>query len=337
MRQRSSIPILVMLACAVTALGAAPASRPAGPFDKAIAYAQPRCVKIYGAGVAMEHGYACGTIISNDGVILTAEGIVLATSNLRVALPDGRMTSALVLRRSEPLQAALLKIDLPTPDYFDLSSAAAARTGDWVVGLNNAFKVADGTEPLSVNVGVVSLIAQIDAKRKVQDVPYDGAAIVIDAITSNPGAPGGALVNARGELVGMLGRILESKSTNTRLNYAVPADRLRAFVLGEQPATRPALAKGKPLTGISIFTLGGRKAPAYIDRVAIGSPAAAAGMKKDDLVLAINGKAVRDCEDYLQMSTELVPGAEATYMIKRKSQIIPVKFVVGQEASDEKP
>jgi serine protease Do len=325
---QSAIRNLLLLLLILPSLAAVPATR---PFEAAIAAAQQRSVKIYGAGIALEHGYAAGILISVDGQILTADGLILSTNNLRVTLPDGSFHNARVLRRSEPLQAALIKIDAATPVHFKLPEKNPAQRGDWVLALNNAFKVADGVEPLSVNLGIVSAIAEIDAKRKAQDVPYDGPAIIIDAITSNPGAPGGALVTVDGTLAGMIGRIIESASTNTRMNYAVPVDRLAAFVRGEQPATRPALAQGKPLTGVRLFLLGGRKAPAYIDRIAPDSPASSAGLKKDDLVLAINGKPVRDCEEYQQAEAALSPGAEAVFTIKRKTQVLQVKLTVAKE------
>lgn len=308
------------------------ASRPR-PFAKAIAYAQERSVKIYGAGVGLEHGFAAGVIVAADGQILTAEGIILSTQNLRVVTPDGRTHQAQVLRRSTALQAALLKIDAATPRYFTLPAQSPVQRGDWVLALNNAFKVAEGTEPLSVNAGIVSAVNPIDAKRKTQVVPYEGPALIIDAITSNPGAPGGALVMADGQLAGMIGRVLEDAATNTRLNYAVPAERLAGFVGGADSTTRPAPANaGKAVTGITLFVLGGRKAPAYVDRIAPRSPAQAAGMKKDDLILAVNGKVVRDIEDYQALEAALPATGKISFTIKRKDKILVLTLTL--EAPD---
>ena len=75
----------------------------------------------------------------------------------------------------------------------------------------------------------------------------------------------------------MIGRVIESKSSGTRLNYAVPADLLAKFVAGEQqqPAVATSRTGTKADLGIRLFALGGRRAPAYIDRVLPGGPAAA--------------------------------------------------------------
>src|SRR5207237_2339300 len=134
-----------------------------------------------------------------------------------------------------------------------------------------------------VNIGVLSLRLPIDARRGVQDSPYQAEAILYDAITSNPGAEGGAVVTADGKLVGMIGRVIESKSSGTRLNYAVPADLLAKFVSGEEspPVTPTSNSAVKADLGIRLFALGGRRGPAYIDRVTPGSPAASAGLKTD--------------------------------------------------------
>jgi serine protease Do len=333
---------LALLALAVAAMStAARADEPvSGIFADAIASAQKRCAKVYGAGTSVEAGYATGLVVSAEGHILTAQGIYLAANQLRVVLPDGRAHDATVVRRSEPLQSVLLKIDAATPDYFELPQQPNVSKGDWVLALTNLFKVAEGTEPLSVNLGVVSLRTRINARHRTQDVPYEGDVLLVDAITSNPGASGGALVDAEGRLVGMVGKLLESKGTNTRINYAVPADLLQGFVAGtETPMTqdteRPATiaGQGKPVTGIRVFTLAGKRSPAYVDSVQPGSPAEKAGLKKDDLILSVAGEAVRDIRDYEKAAAQLAPGREITLVVKRKNDVLPLRLTPDSDRS----
>ena len=301
-------------------------------FAPAIEKAQQRCVKIYGAGIGREPGYATGIVVSPNGHILTAGGVYLSGSRIRVILPDGSLHMAEVERRSEPLQAAILKIGAATPDYFDLPAAQPVQTGDWVIAVSNLFKIADGPEKLSVNVGVVSLRTALDARRGTQDVPYDGDVLVIDAITSNPGAPGGAVVNVDGQLVGMIGKVLESASTNTRLNYAVPADLLRKFLEGAALVVKPRRPKtGKPEIGIKLFTLSGRRAPAYVDRVVAESPAERAGIAKDDLVLSIGGETVRNVGDYLKAEAQLTTGQPVRLVIKRRNEVVTVTLELEED------
>lgn len=317
----------------------AAAVEPSNPLANAIATAQPRCVKLLGAGIGVEHGYAVGMLVSSNGLILCAQGIYLAALPVRVVLPDGRILPAEVVARNEPLQAALLRVDAATPEYFELPATSDARPGDWVLAINNAFKVADKTEPLSANLGVISARMPVDAKRKTQDVPYDGDLLLLDAITSNPGAAGGPVLTPDGRLVGMIGRVLESKSTNTRLNYAVPIDRLRPFVQGEPAPTNaaPAVAAsaGRPFLGFRLFLISGKDAPAYVDQVTPGSPAAKAGLQSDDLILAVNGEVVRSCGEYLAAEKKLAPGRAAQFSIKRQKAVLQVTIAVAEEPAHD--
>lgn len=318
--------ILVASLCPLAATG-----EESGPFDKAIAEAQARTVKIYGAGIGREPGYATGLIVSADGHILTAHGIYLAGERLWVVLPDGSRHRAEVERRSTPIQVAMLKIDAKTPDYFETTDKPAARRGDWVLGVSNAFKVADGPEPLSVNLGVVSLRTRLDIKRGTQRLPYEGDVLLIDAITSNPGAPGGALVTSDGRLAGMIGRITESESTGTRINYAVPSDLLHKFIEGRPLGSDPSeLRPG--ITGIRVFTLGDSRAPAYVDRILPGSPAAGAGIRPDDLILSIGGKRVSTIRDFRRIGESLPAGKPVAIVIKRKDRTLSITLTPVEES-----
>jgi serine protease Do len=299
---------------------------PAGPYAKAVAYAQARTVKIYGASIGREPGYASGIVVSADGHILTAAGTFLNAQQLQVTLPDGTLHEAELVRQSRPLQTALLKIAAATPDFFDLSADTEVGKGDWVLAVSNAFKVAHGREPLSVNLGVVALRTYLATKRGTQDIPYDADVLLLDAITSNPGAPGGAVVNGKGQLAGMIGRVLEGKDTKTRLNYAVPSDLLAKFVSQSEDdpmvAASPADMGGD--LGIRLFSLAGTRAAAYVDRVLPQSPAAAAGIQADDLILNVDGKPVRDVRSYQQIVATLTPGKEVFVVVKRKNNILRV-------------
>jgi serine protease Do len=324
--------LLALLAAVVFPLAGVRAADEENEFASAIAYAQKRTVKLYGAGIGREPGYASGILVSADGLILTAQGVYLSGERLRISLPDGSSHQAVLQRRSQNLQLALLKIEANTPDYFNLVEQTPARQGDWVLAISNCFKVADGDEPLSVNLGIVSLRTRLEAKRGFSDIPYDGDVLLIDAITSNPGAPGGAVMTADGHLAGLIGRIIEGKKTNTRLNYVVPTDLLAQFLSGKEPVPVAAANGVKGEVGIRLFGLGGRKGPAFIDRVLPGSPAAKAGLKSDDLVISLAGHVVHDSLDFKKISESLRAGQEVSISVKRNNQVVTVQLVpVAQE------
>ncbi|HUT37213.1 MAG TPA: trypsin-like peptidase domain-containing protein [Planctomycetota bacterium] len=319
----------------------APGTHDSGAFRDAMDYAQKRCARLYGGGAGREHGYATGLLVSPDGLILAAQGIYLSGESLRVVLPDGRRFEAETVRRSEKLQAVLLKIEAKTPLYFNLAEGARVEQGDWVFAISNAFNVASVEEPLSVSLGIVSVRAEMEARHRTQDVPYEGDILLVDAITSNPGAPGGAVCTLEGKLVGMIGKLFQSVNTRTRINYAVPVDMLQRFVEGkddEEPPAPPdeAPPKGQgAYVGIRLFKLSGERAPAYVDSVAPGSPAHAAGVRKDDLVLAIGQDVVRTCREYEEAVAKLKSGQDVPFLLKRGMTIKTVFLTLA--AKPEKP
>ena len=296
-----------------------------GFLKKAVDHAQPRTVKIFGASVGRVEGYGTGILVSNDGLIITGNGVFLNGYNTRVTLANGKSYPAKVVRKDPNLQLALLKISAKTPAFFELSEKPVAEKGDWVIAISNAFKVAERAEPLSVTLGVLSLDTKLTAKRRESEVIYDGDLYLIDCVTSNPGAAGGAVVNSDGKLVGMIGKLIESKETNTRMNYAVPAGRLAQFVAGKisdpSTTTTNTVNKNPGELGITLFALGGRKSPAFVDRVKRGGPAQKAGIRSDDLIVTLAGKTISNAADYKTVLATLVAGEQTVIVVKRRNQL----------------
>ncbi|MCH2183173.1 MAG: S1C family serine protease [Mariniblastus sp.] len=295
------------------------------------AEANQRMVKVYGASAGRVEGYATGFLVSADGLVMTTQGVFLDGNRVRILTADGVEHAASVIRRDRERQLALLKIEVEDANYFSLAEGDVGDKGDWVVAISNAFKVADKDEPLSATLGVISLRTTIEARLNRRDVAYKGDLVLIDPITSNPGAAGGVIVNLQGQLVGMIGKIINSSDTNTRLNYAVPTSSLEQFVANEKPDSQPVLAVSPPVElGIRLFTHGGRSSPAYIDRVSRGSPARQAGMKPDDLIISIGGTKIGNVKDYEQVVAGLKVGEEVIIVVKRgieliRQPIIPVE------------
>ena len=167
-------------------------------------------------------------LISAEGHILTVWSYVLDTDYLSVMLADGRKFEAKLVGADPRLEIAVLKIDAQRLDHFDLAHGAVGDAGTRVWALSNLFGVATGDEPDSVQHGVVAAKTQLDARRGVYETPYHGPVYVVDCVTNNPGAAGGALVNLRGELLGMLGKELRNSQNNVWLNYAIPLDQFAA-------------------------------------------------------------------------------------------------------------
>ncbi len=295
-----------------------------GFFQALVEKAQPKMVKVFGAGVGRVDSFATGIIVSEDGKIITTQGVFLDGREVRVVTSDGVSHPATILNRNRVSQMALLKIERGTPEFFELSAEPVGQKGDFVVALTNAFKVADHEEPLSATAGVISLRSTIEAWLNKRDLAYAGELVLIDAITSNPGAGGGAVIMGDGNLVGMVGKIINSSETNTRLNYAIPSSVLLQFVSGElKEATQKKTVKaaGNAELGIVLFKLGGRNDPAYIDRVRRGTPAKEVGLKPDDMIVSIGGEKTATVKDYQQAVLMLKPGEEVFIIVKRGREL----------------
>lgn len=223
--------------------------------------------------------------------------------------------------------------------FFDLKCDPTAkldeslRPGDWVLAAGNPFKVADGAEPVSVVHGVFSARTRLDARRPVKEFPYHGDVLVIDAITSNPGAPGSAVVDVDGRFVGMIGREVVSNLTHTNFNYAVPRDVLCEFFNEATGVTpRDALAEkaksSEPVVdpGIRLTRTGYRDIPPMVDRVRRGSPAELAGVRQDDLILSLNGKNVANPEEYDERLRSVSSGEGIDLVIRRGRNIVTIRI-----------
>ena len=211
--------------------------------------------------------------------------------------------------------------------------------GDWVVAAGNAFKVAVGAEPVSITHGIFSARTRLDARRRVRSFQYRGEVLMIDAITSNPGAPGGAVVDLDGRLVGLIGRVVLSNRTHTHVNYAVPRDVLSPFVRGAlEPGDAVATAGADPSVlredgtdgaidvGIRLNRAGYRQVLPFVERVRRGSPAARAGVRADDLILSINGRTVSDVKQVDSEISFLAAGEPFDVVIRRGRRILSVRI-----------
>ena len=329
-----------------------------GGFDRAIGRLLPRAVKLYGVGAGLQAGYGTGVIVSADGLVLTVFSLLIDARRIRAVVSDGTAYDADVVSYDLSQHLALLRLK-PTDDYregtrtseeetvgpfpyFDLTQEVALVPGDWVVAAGNAFKVADGAEPVSLAHGIFSARTRLDARRRLKDFPYHGEILVIDAITSNPGAPGSALANLDGEFVGMIGRVVTSNLTHTHFNYAVPRDVLSAFVeqalspgsdllrlAGSVALRKTAGAEDrKPAVdiGVRMSRFGYRKVLPFVERVRNPSPAMRAGIRKDDLILQINGRKVADVSAYEDRMRFIRRDEAIDLVVRRGRNIVSIRI-----------
>ena len=169
-------------------------------------------------------------LISDQGHILTVWSYVLDTDYITAVLDDGANSRPSCWGRSAAGNRRVEDRGRRCCPHFDLAAGVPAEAGNRVLAFSNLFGVATGDEPASVQHGIIAVKTRLDARRGTFETPYHGLVYVLDAMTNNPGAAGGALTNQHGELLGMLGKELLNAQNNIWLNYAIPIDELKASV-----------------------------------------------------------------------------------------------------------
>jgi S1-C subfamily serine protease len=341
--------LLVLGALVSVVLGtAAQADSPSGPLADVIDATCERVVKLYGGGFGGERGYGSGVLVSPDGRIVTTLSVLLESPALRAVLSDGRRFPARVIKRDEARQLALLQIEAdgmafdgsdggrPLP-FFELGGSDHLKAGDWVIAAANPFKVADGPEPISVMVGVFAGRAELAARRHKQDFAYEGPVLITDIIVATPGSAGGALVDAEGRFVGLIGKAAVSVRTNTWVNYALPSEQVAEFV-NDTGVARAADAeaeeavpgrRARPDLGILLFDVGGRGRPAYVERVRPDSPAGEVDIRSNDLIISLAGETIGSCADFYEVRDGLRVGQRVEVVIKRGDELKSLELTVG--------
>ncbi|MDP6443778.1 MAG: S1C family serine protease [Pirellulaceae bacterium] len=312
----------------------------ADAFVNVVEGVQPRIVKIYGAGgLKGLEAYQSGFLISSEGHVLTVFSYVLDTDYVGATLDDGRKFEAKIVGVDPRLEIAILKIDAKDLPFFDLDQAAALSSGRRVLAFSNLFGVATGDEPSSVLHGSVSVVAPLQARRGVFQTRFTGNVYVLDAMTNNPGAAGGALTDAAGQLAGMLGKELRNSQDNTWLNYAVPISALRQsaadILAGKAPSALTDEDRKRPDNPLSLQLLGIRlvpdvldKTPPFVDFVLPRSPAEKADLQPDDLILFINNRIASSCRavrDELNFIDRIDP---VLVTVQRGQQLLEVELRV---------
>src|SRR5207302_9429304 len=151
--------------------------------------------------------------------------------------------------------------------------------------------------------GVIAAYSKLHGRRGIFDAPYSGDVYIIDAITNNPGAGGGALTTRKGELLGVIGKELRNSLSDTWINYAVPIPMLAAFVEKGMKGEYKPIVKAKPASGpggyhgIILVPDVVERTPPYVEDAVPGSPAEKAGLRPDDLIVYVDGEKISSIKE----------------------------------------
>ena len=236
-----------------------------------------------------EGGLGSGVIVSSDGYILTNNHVVDGATDVRVTLPDRREFKANVIGTDPKTDVAVIKIDAADLPAITVGNSSKLQVGDEVLAIGNPYGVGQ-----TVTMGIVSATGR--GNLGIED--YEDF-IQTDA-SINPGNSGGALVNDRGELVGINTAILAAGSGgNQGIGFAVPVNLVREVmdqIVAHGEVTRayigvhvqevtPAIAKAIGLDGPK---------GALVADVSPNSPAQKAGLQSGDVILSVNGTPIQE-------------------------------------------
>lgn len=292
--------------------------------------AQPKLVKVYGSGgISGLQSYQSGFFVGSDGLVVTTWSHVLDGETTVVTF-DGRKFLAEFVGMDADLEIALLKIKSTSEPFFSSEMILEKPyIGQRVLSLSNLFGIAVGDEQQSLMRGTVSAIAELDAKLGNFDSAYSGEVIVVDLIANNPGAAGGVLLSSDGKLIGMLGKELRDKTTQTWLNYCIPAatvfksiEMLKAGKIVAKKKAKPAASFQLSLVGIELVPNVLQQTRPFIDDVMKDSVAAKNGIQLDDLILFINGKPVRSIREVATELSMIDRDSTVTIVLKRGEKTV---------------
>lgn len=260
-------------------------------------------------------GLGSGVILNaKKGHIITNAHVIDGADNITVSLKDGRSFQATVVGIDADADIAVLKIDAKNIAEVPLGDSDKMRVGDFVVAIGNPF----GLEQTATS-GIVSALGRSGLGiESYEDFIQTDASI-------NPGNSGGALVNLRGELIGVNTAILGPNGGNIGIGFAIPVNMALAIV--DQLVEHGSVQRGRLGVGIQdltaelagAFDLRGKRG-AVISQVEPGSPADDAGLQAGDVVVGVNGRAVKNAAQMRNAVGLLRAGSEISIDVLREGK-----------------
>lgn len=258
-----------------------------------------------------QQGSGSGVIISADGYIVTNNHVVADADELTVTLNDNKEYSARIIGTDKASDLALIKIDGKNLPAITIANSDDIKVGEWVLAVGNPFNLTN-----TVTAGIVSAKARSLYQNGVESFIQTDAAI-------NPGNSGGALVNTRGELIGINAMLYSQTGSFSGYGFAIPTSIMNKVVadLKQYGTVQRALigiqgqdvknyvdAKKDKGEDIDLGTMEG----IYVAKVTEESAAEEADMKEGDVITAIDGKPVNKMAELQEVLAKKRPGDKVT-------------------------
>ena len=265
-------------------------------------------------------GFGSGVIISGKGYIVTNYHVIKDSDEVLVALNDKREFSAEVIGTDPTTDIALLKVDAGDLTSLQFGSSDALRLGEWVLAIGNPYNLTS-----TVTAGIVSAKARGEMGLLGRQEFGIESFIQTDAAV-NPGNSGGALINTRGELVGINTAIASRTGAFSGYSFAVPVSIVEKVV-------RDLIEYGevqRAILGVVIATVTADLAReldldeiegVYVSEVRSEGAARAAGIRKGDVILSIDDTRVNSSPKLQETVSQYRPGEEVKVLVKRNGSL----------------
>ena len=256
-----------------------------------------------------------GVIVTSDGYIVTNNHVVANADKIKVTIQGiDKEFNAKVIGRDPKTDIAVIKIDAKNLHPIKFANSDDLKVGDIVFAIGDPFGVGK-----SVTSGIISALN----KNKVGINQYENF-IQTDA-SINPGNSGGALVDSRGNLIGINSAIITRSGGNNGIGFAIPSNMVKKIALtliNKGKITRGYL--GVAITDLSndlksIYT---NKHGAFVLSTQKDAPAYKAGIRRGDLIISVNGKSVKDANALKNMIGSMKPHEEVTIKVERENNKI---------------
>jgi Do/DeqQ family serine protease len=278
---------------------------------------------IFGPQTHRANSLGSGVIISSDGYVVTNSHVVGQNVEvINIALGDKREVQGRVIGTDPPTDIALLKIDVKGLQPLAWGDSSRLQVGEWVLAIGSPFQLSQ-----TVTAGIVSATGRANVGfTEYEDFIQTDAAI-------NPGNSGGALVNTRGELVGINTGIYSKSGGYQGIGFAVPSNLARHVVdeLMKYGSVRRGAIESvafEPLTRRWAMELGAPNTDGALV-AAIRNPAAfAAGLRAGDIVTGFNGQSVKTPSELYRLVADAKIGSSAVLKVLRGGRPMEVRLTI---------
>jgi Do/DeqQ family serine protease len=270
-------------------------------------------------------GLGSGVIIDTNGYIITNHHVIDGAEQIKVDLYDNRSLDAKLVGADPPSDLAVLKVDASNLPVLTLGDSDRMRVGDVVLAIGNPLGVGQ-----TVTMGIISAKGRQTglSNGSFEDFLQTDAPI-------NRGNSGGALVSTNSELIGINSQILSPSGGSIGLGFAVPSNMARTVV--EQLINNGRVRRGQ--LGVVVLRIPSEEATrlgvtqgpgVVVYDVQSGSGADRAGLRKGDVITALNGTAITEPNTFRNQIAGTPPGSEVTLTIKRDGQEQQVRARLGE-------